>query len=253
MPLCMRGGPSEKWFGYGGFSYGWDCLMENTVWHRFRHAPQVQFGSQGNVIRNSVFEGSDAQWHAGWSTENLFENCTIGPSGSNDSNNGYYGSYGFGMYSTPSHDTTHGPNGPRNVVYNCDVSSPMDGVYGRGASENWLFLHNRFVVGNGPGFRADGGFFDAIVRHNTFILRTGKWPMLLLGTPDCVGFEVLDNTLYGGNGTVVDGAAATEVDRGNRALPAVSTNLAAADFPPRPKADPPSIYEWQQKNARAGT
>jgi len=123
---------NENWWAYGGFTCTWDCLMENTVCHRFRHAPQVQFGTQGNVIRNSTFEGSDAQWHAGWATENLFENCTIGPSGE-------YGSYGFGMYSSPSHDTTHGSNGPRNVVYNCDVKSDRDGVCARGMSEGCYF------------------------------------------------------------------------------------------------------------------
>ncbi len=226
-------------WGYGGFTWSQDCLMENCRWRNYRHAPQVQFGAQGNVIRNCTFDGSDAQWHAGWSTENLFENCVI-------SENSQYGSYGFGMYSTPSFDKSHGPNGPRNVVYNCDVVSRMEGVYGRGTSENWLFLHNRFVVGNGPGFRAESGFFDAILRNNTFILQTKKWPMLMIDTADCVGFELIDNTLYGGNGKVVDGAAIPALDRGNRAFPAVSTNRAAADFPPRPVADPPSIYEWQK-------
>lgn len=236
---------------YGGFSKGWDCLVENVVWRNYRHAPVVQFGAQGNVFRNCVSDGSDAQWHAGWSAENLYENCVINSRKPfTDPPDERGGGYGYGMYTTGSSDKSHGPNGPRNVVYNCDVVSPWDGVWGRGASENWLFLHNRFVVGNGPGFAADGGFFDAIVRHNTFVLRDKNWPMLVLETPDCVGFEVIDNTLYGGNGRVVDGAVAPAVEKGNRALPAVTVDRDAPGFPSRPVADPPSIYEWQRKQAR---
>lgn len=224
-----------KWFGYAGFTQSWDCLMENTVWRRFRHGPQVQYGAQGNVIRNSTFEGSDAQWHAGWSTENLFENCLVGPTGP-------YGSYGFGMYSTPSMDTTHGPNGPRNVVYNCDVNSQKDGVYARGASEGWIFLHNRFLVGKGGGVHADGGFFDAIFRNNNFVLKDAKSPLLFLRTPDCVGWELTGNTVYGGSGKIVEGVTKVAIDKDNKSLPAPKEG-----FPDRPKADPPSIYAWQQE------
>jgi hypothetical protein len=228
---------NANWWGYGGFTQSQDCLMENTVWRRFRHGPCVQFGAQGNVIRNSTFEGSDAQWHAGWATENLYENCRIGPSGP-------YGSYGFGMYATDSSDTTHGPNGPRNVVYNCDVDSSKDGVYARGATEGWIFLHNRFVVGQGGGIYADSGFFDAIFGNNTFVLRDGSKPMLYVRTPDCVGWEVTGNAVYGGNGAIAEGAVKPSVERGNKALPALKQGEA---LPERPKADPPSIYEWQRE------
>jgi hypothetical protein len=222
-----------NYFGYGGFTCAWDCLMEDTVWKRFRHAPQVQFGAQGNVIRNSVFEGSDAQWHAGWSTENLFENCR------NDAR-GAYGSYGHGAYATGSDDTTHGPNGPRNAVYNCDFICATNGVLLNGVNENWLFLHNRFTVEKGAGFVATCGCFDHIIRNNRFILKNTAFPLLRLRTPDCVGVELVDNVLFGGNGTLVESAAPLAADRDNR--------VAAPDEPPpeRPRAAPPSIYEWQR-------
>ncbi len=226
-----------NWGGYAGFTQSADCLMDNTVWYRYRHGPLVQFGAQGNVIRNSVFEGSEAQWHAGWSTENLFENCVIRAGG-------MYGSYGYGAYATGSHDGGHGPNGPRNVVYNCDFNSPKDGVMLCGINEHWLFLHNRFDVEKGAGFVGTCGAFDHIIRHNTFILRDGVSPMLQLKTADCVGVELLDNTLFGGNGRVCEGAAELAVDHGNRVLPPAET------IPGRPVADPPSIYEWQQKNVK---
>jgi hypothetical protein len=241
--------------GYGGFTQTSDCLMENCLWINYRHAPCVQYGAQGNVIRNCTMEGSDAQWHAGWAAENLFENCVILPARTQHKDDipryaaGGYGTYGFGMFSTASHDTTHGPNGPRNVVYNCDVSSQRDGVYGRGASENWIFRHNRFVVtGVGAGgFYAESGFFDTIIRNNVFVLNDPSKPMLFLRTPDCVGIELLDNTVYGGNGKLVEGVTTVAVDKGNKALPALKAGEA---LPGRPKADPPSIYEWQQRRAR---
>lgn len=229
--------PHVNFHGYGGFTCTWDCLMENTVWRRFRHAPQVQFGAQGNVIRNSVFEGSDAQWHAGWAAENLFENCVVGPTGP-------YGSYGFGMYSTPSLDTIHGPNGPRNVVYNCDVSSDKAAVYARGASEGWIFAYNRFVTEEDVGFYADQAFFDATLLENIFVVRQPHLPMLLLRDHDCVGFEVIRNKLYGGNGVIVDAYGAEASEEGNRAFPDPGSSL-----PPRPGPTVPSIYEWQQNNS----
>jgi len=226
--------PHQNWWGYAGFTQSQDCLMDNTIWHRFRHGPQVQFGAQGNVIRNSIFDGSDAQWHAGWSTENLYENCVV--------THGSYGSYGYGAYSTPSHDATHGPEGPRNVVYNCDFSSPKDGFWNRGVNENWLILHNRFVVADGSGYRAEGGSFDAILRGNVFVLKSDNWPMLMLTTRDCTGTELIGNALYGGNGTLVVTEAPLAVDKDNKAV-----SLPAEGLPDRPTAKPSSIYEWQQQ------
>ncbi len=225
--------PHQNWWGYAGFTQSWDCLMENTVWRRFRHGPQVQYGAQGNVIRNSTFEGSDAQWHAGWAAENLFENCVV--------TDGPHGSYGHGAYSTGSNDSTHGPEGPRNVVYNCSFTSSKDGFYNRGVNENWLILYNHFVVANGSGYRAEGGSFDAIIRGNTFVLKSKEWPMVMLTTRDCTGTELIDNTVYGGNGEIYDGEPELAANRGNRALPL------PAELPERPKPAIPSIYEHLKK------
>ncbi len=224
----------RTWWAYAGFTQSADCLMEDCVFHRFRHGPQVQYGAQGNVIRNSRFEGSDMQWHAGWSTENLFENCIVDARGS-------YGSYGYGAYATGSNDTTHGPNGPRNTVYNCDFISRRDGVFLCGFNENWLFLHNRFDVETGAGFVATFGAFDHIIRHNTFLVRDGESPLLRLKMADCTGIELTDNVLAGGNGNIVEGLAALAAEKGNRVLPLDESP------PERPRADPGSIYEWQKE------
>ncbi len=228
---------NTNWWGYAGFMQSADCLMEDNVWHRFRHGPMVQFGAQGNVIRNCVFHGSDAQWHAGWATENLFENCIVDARGK-------YGSYGNGAFATGSNDTLHGPNGPRNVVYHCDFTSWSNGVVLNGVNENWLFLHNRFIAEKGAGLVGTCGAFDHIIRQNTFILQNDTSPLLQLKTADCVGIELIDNTLFGGNGKIYEGMPDLAMDRGNRALPLPNA------VPDRPVADPPSIYAWQQRNAK---
>ena len=140
----------DAWFkGGGGTAYTgwdrcWDCLMENVETFKMRHAPLFQWAASGCVIRKSVFHESDAQWHAGWTNENLIEQCVV------ESVRGH-GGYGYGMWASPPEDAAHGPNGPRNVVYNCDISSQRAGLWMGGMNENWLILHNRFVVDRGPG------------------------------------------------------------------------------------------------------
>jgi hypothetical protein len=225
----------KRYGQYGGYTSCWDCLWENNVTIKLRHAPQVQFGTQGCVFRHSTFEGSDLQWHAGWCNEVLFENCVI-------TSVAKYGSYGYGAYATGSSDTAHGPNGPRSVIYHCDFTSERDGICLWGVSEHQMLLHNRFVVTKGAGLLAKTGSFDHLLRHNLFILKDGVSPMINLLTPDCIGIEALDNTLHGGSGAISAGAPGLAVDQDNRALP-----LPSAELPPRPVAEPPSIYAWQNQ------
>ncbi|UCG48268.1 MAG: hypothetical protein JSU94_00540, partial [Phycisphaerales bacterium] len=178
----------DAWFkGGGGTAYTgwdrcWDCLIENVETFKMRHAPLFQWAASGCVIRKSVFHESDAQWHAGWTNENLMEQCIV------ESVRGH-GGYGFGMWASPPRDAAHGPNGPRNVVYNCDVSSPKTGLWMGGMNENWLILYTRFLVDSGPGVFAGTASFDHIIKGNTFILKDGKSPMIHLATADCVGVE----------------------------------------------------------------
>jgi hypothetical protein len=229
----------DAWFkGGGGTAYTgwdrcWDCLMENVETFKMRHAPCFQWASSGCVIRKSVFHESDAQWHAGWTNENLIEQCIV------ESTRGH-GGYGYGMWASPPEDAAHGPNGPRNVVYNCDVSSQRAGLWMGGMNENWLILHNRFVVDSGPGVFAKTFSFDHIIRGNVFILKDGKSAMIQLATADCTGVEALGNCLYGGNGRFLSGPAVLLSSEGNQALP-----LASA---PRPQPAVPSIYEWQRQH-----
>ena len=226
----------DAWFkGGGGTAYTgwdrcWDCLIENIETFKMRHAPLFQWAASGNVIRQSIFHDSDGQWHSGWTNENLIEQCVI------KSVTGH-GGYGYGMWASPPQDTAHGPNGPRNVVYNCDVTSEKTGLWMGGMNENWLILYNRFVVQRGYGVFAKTASFDHIIKDNVFILKDKSKPCVFLASPDCVGVEIIGNFLYGGNTKIAAGSAKPILLKGNRAFP-----LAHA---PRPKPTIPSIYEWQ--------
>lgn len=229
----------DAWFkGGGGTAYSgwdrcWDCLMENVETFKMRHAPLFQWAASGNVIRKSVFHESDGQWHAGWTHENLIEQCVI------DSVRGH-GGYGYGMWASPPEDAAHGPNGPRNVVYNCDVSSPRAGLWMGGMNENWLILHNRFIVDKGTGVFVKPTSFDHIIKNNVFVLKDDKSPMISLAASDCIGIEIIGNKLYGGNGKHVSGKAKPELLKNNEAFPLGSST--------RPAPKVPSIYEWQLRN-----
>ena len=230
----------DAWFkGGGGTAYvgwqnSWDCLMEDVESFNYRHAPLVQWAAAGTVIRNGVFHNSDVQWHSGWTHENLFENCVT------NSVRGH-GGYGFGMWASPPEDTAHGPNGPRNVLYNCDTISERDGLWMGGMNENWLVLYNRYIVEKGRGVFAKTASFDHVLRGNVFVIKDQRSPAVLFATPDCIGGEMIDNTVYGAK-AVYAGSCKLAVDRGNRLLPLGDAT------PARPMPPVPSIYEWQKKN-----
>lgn len=227
----------DAWYqGGGGTAYvGWehscDCLMENMTTYRMRHAPCVQWAASGNVIRKSAFHNSDGQWHSGWTNENLFELCDIDAKP-------YKGAYGYGLWASPPEDVAHGPNGPRNVVYNCTVRAPKAGLWMGGMNENWLILYNRFEVGAGPAIFAKTASFDHIIKGNVFVLSDSKQSAVQLATSDCVGVELLENTLIGGNGKLLGGAGKPSMERQNQVKPA------GASAQPQPMI--PSIFEWQR-------
>ncbi len=228
----------DAWFkggggtAYAGWEHSWDCLMEDVETFKLRHAPLFQWSASGNVIRRGVFHDSDGQWHSGWTNENLMEQCVITSKRGN-------GGYGFGLWASPPEDTAHGPNGPRNVVYNCDISSQRDGLWMGGMNENWLILYNRFVVEKGKGVFAKTMSFDHIIKGNVFVLKDKRSPMVYLASPDCTGVELVGNKLYGGNGKIAGGWGKPAVAKDNAAHP-----LADA---PRPRPAVPSIYEWQNR------
>lgn len=111
-----------------------------------------------------------------------------------------------------------------------------------GMNEAWMILHNRFVVGSGTGIFAKTSSFDHTIGGNTFKLADAKQPMMMLATPDCVGVEITNNRIYGGNGKLTGGPG--------RPLVANDNLFAAQGEAPRPQPAVASIFEWQRKQAR---
>ncbi len=219
---------------YTGFERAYDCLMENVRTKKMRHAPCVQWSASGNVIRNSTFTQSDGQWHAGWTNENLFENCTI------DAERGT-GSYGHGFWASPPEDQAHGPNGPRNVVWGCDVSAPRSGLWMGGMNQGWLILYNRFVCGEGPGVFMKTNSDNHLVSQNVFILQNEKSNAFVIQTGDCDGVRITDNIILGGNESLSAGKGQPAVFERNRHFG--DRDRTRAQKPQKPV---PSIFAWQK-------
>jgi len=221
--------------GYVGFDRTWDSLMDGVETRGMRHAPNVQWNASGNVVRNSRFLGSDGQWHAGWTLENLYENNFIDARGDG-------GSYGHGLYASGPSSGVHGPQGPRNVVYNNDVVARKDCLHMLGGNEAWLILHNRLVTDQGRAVFAKEKSFDHVIAGNLFVLRRAQTPAIFLGV-DSVGVELVDNTIYGALPPLVGfagGLTTLALDRGNNAKADVPERL-----PDRPQPAVPSLYQWQ--------
>lgn len=234
---------NDGWYKVGGGTayIGWemafDCLMDGVKGTAVRHAPNMQWSTSGCVIRNGVFDSSDAQFHAGWPNENLIENCSI------HSMRGESGSYGFGLFAQGPEGGGHGPQGPRNVIYNNDFSSEKSGIWLGGSNEGYLILYNRFRVEGDPAVLLKAGSFDHTFLGNVFIMKRPSPAAVVIMTPDCTGVSFVKNDFYGvSSGSVVFlGAIPPETNTGNRYLP-------YQEEVPRPKPEVPSIYEWQMKN-----
>ncbi|PAW78162.1 MAG: hypothetical protein B9S32_08180 [Verrucomicrobia bacterium Tous-C9LFEB] len=173
---------------YLGFSSAYDSLLENITCTRLRHAPCL-VSAAGNVLRNSTFADSDMQWHAGWANENLYENLSV------QSNRGN-GGYGYGMWASPSEQNDHGPNGPRNTIYACDVTSPLAGAWMGGSNKEWIFAYNRLAADAGPGWFLQRDSGDHVIYKNAVVLGSataGVWT----DTSDCTGVVIQENTFRG--------------------------------------------------------
>lgn len=226
-----RAWSNEGAHAYIGWEHSYDSLMERVTAYDMRHAPCVQWATSGCVIRDSVFHNSDAQWHAGWTNENLFEGLIV-----ESSQDG--GSYGNGMWASGPEDTGHGPNGPRNVVYNCNITSSKAGLWMGGMNESWLIMYNRLVVGRGPAILAKAASFDHIIQGNVFVTLEPYPGAIYLGSRDSIGIELVNNRFYGDVDLIVAGNARPAVMHDNRVLPSGDVN--------RPHPPVRSIYDWQQ-------
>lgn len=218
---------------YAGWERSWDCLTENLKTVKMRHAPILNWTCSGNVIRNSVFEESDAQWHSGWCRDNLFEQCSIVTTTQE------FNSYGYAFYSTPNNDSQHGPNGPRNVIYNCQSDSLFPAFYLGGMNQQWMLMYNTATVQDGPAIVSRLGNRDNVIKGNVFRLKT-DFPMIFYEFLDNVGDRVEDNLIIGGSGKLAAGAGTPGSDRNNTFLPATAAT-------PKSRPPAPSIYLWQKE------
>lgn len=245
---------------YVGVDQSYDILFENIVGLHLRHAPNAQASASGNVLRNSVFYGADAQYHYGWAAENLYEQITVdarsfrtqlrGDEGVNN------GSYSFGIYAQHGHGDLHSPGaGPRNVVFASDFISTNSGLFLGDATEHMMVLHNRFrVKGDAPGVVMNDHVHDAILANNTFVMASGGYPLIAFPVDAAInprsgnelnrnvgnsGIEVTDNKMYrpGAVELLADGSGVDLVN-GNQWLPYAAN-------PARPAVQWPSIYAWQ--------
>lgn len=221
---------------YVGFDKSYDCLMDRVQTKGMRHAPLFQWSAAGNVIRRSKFQNSDMHYHAGWSNENLIEQCEIDAVNYPTRNSGY----GEGIWVSPPEDGSHGPNGPRNVIYNNLVKSEKGGVSLGGMNENWIIVYNRFLAADGCGVSVKTMCFDTIIAGNVFALKNNRQPMVMISSPDCTGIEIYNNILYGGNGKFFGGLLAPAIERQNQ-------HHAYQDEPPPPEVKTPSLYEYQKQ------
>lgn len=225
--------------GYVGFDRSWDCLIDHIEVRGMRHAPNNQWNSSGNVVRNSRFLGSDGQWHAGFTVENLYEGNFIDSRG-----NG--GSYGHGLFASGPSSGLHGPQGPRNVVYHNDIISSKSGIQMLGGNEAWLILHNRFIAETGCAVFAKEKSFDHVIENNIFVLKNCRAPAVQLGS-DSTGVELRDNAFFGTKpplAAFAGGRIKLAIDKGN--------SLEARIPMPPPSLPAPevsSIFQWQKDNA----
>lgn len=220
---------------YVGFEMAYDCLLDNVRTRKMRHAPCVQWSASGNVIRSSTFIQSDGQWHAGWTNENLFENCVI------DAKQGT-GAYGHGFWASPPEDKAHGPNGPRNVVWGCDVVSPKAGIWMGGMNSGWLILYNRIVCNGGPGVFMKTNSDDHLIANNVILLSNSDTAAFTIQTEDCDRIRVENNFVFGGLSTLFSGKGSPALKKGNRHEPLTKR------VPPAPRCPVKSIFEWQRSH-----
>jgi hypothetical protein len=227
--------------GYFGFSSAFDCLMDNVQTSRLRHAPNLQFGAQGCVIRNSTFEDSDLQFHRDATWDNLIENCTVRSRGSNKS----YGSYGSAMTATTSpHDASLGA---RNVIWNNDFESQTFYKGGSavaivgGEMQGWIIAYNRFVHDVGVAVNAGKSPHDVLFLRNSFAV---KQPAGVAITGDVSRLRLVDNTFTGFSAKELlpNGATAAE----NRSNSMQEVFAAGA----RPTAPVPSLFAWQKEQKK---
>jgi len=219
---------------YAGFERSYDCLMDHVEVTNIRHGPIVNWACSGDVVRNSTFKNlNGGHWHSGYCNENLYENCEI-------DSTGRAGMMVFG----PRYFKIHGPLGPRNVLYNCDVSANRNagndmGVWLMGHYSDAIFVYNRFAVKSGIGMTMEDHTTNQLVRGNVFCLEHAEPALVVIKDPTCTGIKLIDNQVFGDVKAIASSTPDGFVDQGNTVAP--------YQLAPRPTPPVPSIFEWERQ------
>lgn len=220
--------------GYLAFSGSIDSLMENVRTEKLRHAPTFQHGAQGCVIRASVFEDSDAQFHRGRTWDNLLENCTVNSVGSNQS----YGSYGPAVTVTTSPES--GDVGAGNVIFNNTFTCRNFYKGGTafwlrcGSSHGWIVAYNSFESDIGHAITVDGPGHDMLFLRNVFSVAQPEAPAV---KGEAAPLRLRENVFLGFSEQEILPVGAMPVEfSGNIA----ETPAARFDAPV------PSLFQWQK-------
>ncbi|MCK6486786.1 MAG: hypothetical protein L6R48_00345 [Planctomycetes bacterium] len=253
---------------YLGLEFAHDCLVDGARVRGLRHAPNVQWSSFANVFRQVASVGADMQWHAGYTTDNLFEQCVV------DARRGQGGgSYGHAAFASGPDCLSHGPQGPRNVVWYCDAQCDLDALMLRGgeACRGWVVAHSRFLIRQGgPALSLQLGGGDHLLLGNVVatadpVGRPDYWAKPALKVPynqegaavwfqrgsridgeasfphrPVAGVQLVGNRFHGFR-TLAAGAGALGGEQGNQLLPATTAD------PPRPQPPVESLFLWQRQ------
>lgn len=231
--------------GYIGFGGCFDGLITHTKTRRLRHAPSLQEGSMGCVIRACEFQDSDAHFHSTPVWDNLIENNIINSIGGDKS----YGSYGGGFIVCARPRTSYGGSG--NIFYrnhltvnNLRWNAPIL-MWEGGKGKDILIAGNRFERLSGDGALIQFGEVPtgATITDNVFINRGTPGPLV---SGDASGAKMSDNTFAPSDGQspFAAGTAPTKWS-GNRFL--ASPEEVPTDVP---AISPASIFEYQHGSSQ---
>ncbi len=249
--------------GYVLSNFSNDGLFEDCEIVNLRHF-SLQVGSNGIVVRQCRMDNVDLNIHMHWPLENLIEQCEInaGPPDGDPSKS--RGSYGFGVYSPRYHGDIHLPVGPRFVIYNNDVTSPLDSVVLGGlTTEEWIFAYNRFVANKAAAVLMKSNSNGNLFYKNVFALQDvesnrGYFDQFMIEAgreDDRAAVLFMSGPLEGNRfiGNIFTGVGKEMLFGGiEDAKYEAKDNQAFASFevPERPVPPVPSLYEWQKNGAQ---
>ena len=253
--------------GYAAFHAAFDGLIENCRFERLRHLSVSDFAT-GNVFHKCVLRNVDVNFHMGWPSENLFDNCEVQASAAEGERN--RGSYDQGVYTPRHHGDIHSPSGPGHVFYANSIASQKDSIHlGGGGSSRNIFAYNQFVNESGKAVILKRGSHDNLFLKNVFSLGNYAWKRDAWSLQFSTGaFDKVEPLLSdepaavlfpggeaGGNrfvGNRFFGVPKDKLFVGAQKLAEDADNSASEAYavPEKPQPPVPSLYLWQKQQSQ---